>query len=240
MNYSKSYYKLITIIVILFLYLSTYLADNAENSNISECKAEYGETSCHNNKEAQKLKLIAIPTIFVSSAIGVCLPLFTSGKVRALRPDGDMFIIIKALSAGVILATGFVHVLPDSFNDLNSKCLPEKPWRKFPFTTFCAMVTAMLTLMADSYYMSTHKKSENGSNFVNDKQDVVETIENGSDVVVMKQDDVRDKASQLRRNKVIAMVLEVGIIVHSSVISIAMGATDNKCSIHPLIFPSIL
>lgn len=60
--------------------------------------------------------------------IGVCLLLFTS-SVPALRPDRNLFSIVKGLSSGVILATGYMHVFPDAVDNLTS-CLHEKPWRK--------------------------------------------------------------------------------------------------------------
>ncbi|KAJ0096046.1 hypothetical protein Patl1_16606 [Pistacia atlantica] len=49
----------------------------------------------------------------------------------------------QSFASGVILATGYVHVLPDSFDELKSSCLPENPWRKFPFTTFVAKLSAV-------------------------------------------------------------------------------------------------
>jgi len=90
--------------------------------------------------------MIAIPSILVASMIGVSLQ-FLYRYIPALGPDRVIFGIIKTLTSGVILATGFMHVLPDSFDDLTSKCLPEDPWRKFPFTTFIAMNSAFLVLM---------------------------------------------------------------------------------------------
>jgi zinc transporter 1/2/3 len=41
---------------------------------------------------------------------------------------------------------------------LMSDCLPINPWKKFPFTTFVAMLSALLTLMIDSFAMSYYKK----------------------------------------------------------------------------------
>lgn len=90
---------------------------------------------CYDKPKALKLKLIAIATILISSMIGVCLPLFTR-SVSALSPDRNLFALVKAFASSVILATGYMHVLPDSFDNLNSPCLPESPWRKFPFTAF--------------------------------------------------------------------------------------------------------
>ncbi|KAL4634106.1 hypothetical protein ACB092_04G173900 [Castanea dentata] len=51
-----------------------------------------------------------------------------------------------------------MHVLPDSFVCLESDCLIDHPWEKFPFSTFVAMLSALLTLMLDSLAMSYHTK----------------------------------------------------------------------------------
>ncbi|KAL0306087.1 UNVERIFIED_CONTAM: Zinc transporter 1 [Sesamum radiatum] len=53
--------------------------------------------------------------------------------------------MIKAFAAGVILATGFIHILPDAFRTLTSPCLGENPWGKFPFAGFVAMMAAIGT-----------------------------------------------------------------------------------------------
>ncbi|KAJ8529051.1 hypothetical protein K7X08_035886 [Anisodus acutangulus] len=44
-----------------------------------------------------------------------------------------------------------------------------------------------------------------------------------------------DKASQLLRYRVVAQVLEQGIVVHSVVIGLSKGASDNPCSIRLLV-----
>ncbi|PWA35520.1 iron-regulated transporter [Artemisia annua] len=46
---------------------------------------------------------------------------------------------------------------------------------------------------------------------------------------------IDDHASQLRRYRVVAQVLELGIVVHSVVIGLSMGASDNMCTIRPLV-----
>ena len=119
--------------------------------------------ACHNVPKALRLlKLIAIPTILVASVIGVCLPLF-SRSVPALRPDRNLFVIVKAFASGVILATGYMHVLPDSFNNLTSPCLPKKPWGDFSFTAFVAMLAALFTLMVDSLTLTFYNRKRSGS-----------------------------------------------------------------------------
>ncbi|KAJ8513084.1 hypothetical protein OPV22_003518 [Ensete ventricosum] len=203
----------ITFLLILVLLLSNSASASAANdtgpATPSECDAaSLGE--CYNKPEALRLKLIAIGTILVASMIGVCLPLF-SRAVPALRPDRNLFVIVKAFASGVILATGYMHVLPDSFENLSSPCLPKNPWSKFPFTAFVAMLSAIFTLMVDSLMLTFYNRRKLDA----DGKDAQEAV--------------------LLRNRIIAQVLEMGIIVHSVVIGLAMGASQNPCTIRPLV-----
>ncbi|WVZ21734.1 hypothetical protein V8G54_000278, partial [Vigna mungo] len=113
---SVSVFKIIFVFFILF----TLLTPQA----VADCKAELANT-CNNKEKALSLKVIAIFTILVSSIIGVTLPLVTR-SVPALSPENDLFIIVKCFVAGIIIGTGFMHVLPDSFDMLWSDCLKEK------------------------------------------------------------------------------------------------------------------
>ncbi|CAA0837376.1 zinc transporter 8 precursor [Striga hermonthica] len=127
-------------------------------SVVQECGgADDGADGCTDKKRALPLKIIAIVSILVTSMIGVCLPL-VSRSVPALSPDRSLFVVVKAFAAGIILATGFMHVLPDSFDMLSSNCLKENPWHKFPFTGFVAMLSALVTLMIDSMATSLYSK----------------------------------------------------------------------------------
>lgn len=124
---------------------------------IGDCTCE-NEEQDRNKSEALKYKAAAIAAILVAGAIGVCLPIL--GKfIPALNPEKNIFFIIKAFAAGVILSTGFIHVLPDAFESLTSPCLNENPWGKFPFTGFVAMVSAIGTLMVDAFATSYYTKS---------------------------------------------------------------------------------
>ncbi|KAK5770062.1 hypothetical protein PVK06_046211 [Gossypium arboreum] len=202
---------------------------------LAQCEAE-SKNGCHDKEEAMKLKIIAFVVILLASMIGVSLPLF-SRRMPSLGPDRDLFTIVKAFASGVILATGYMHVLPDSFDDLMSDCLPENPWRKFPFTTFVAMLSAIVTLMVDSFAMSVYRKHHAKALMAGEGTDVAR-LENG-DVQTEnhghEHHGVMNEKSQLLRHRVIAQVLELGIIVHSVVIGLAMGASENPCTIRSLI-----
>ncbi|KAI5064192.1 hypothetical protein GOP47_0020862 [Adiantum capillus-veneris] len=72
--------------------------------------------------------------------------------------------VAKAFAAGVILATGFVHMLPDAMAALTDSCLPDYPWKQFPFSGCIAMMAALGTLLVDvigtEYYERKHAKEE--------------------------------------------------------------------------------
>ncbi|KAF7830468.1 zinc transporter 4, chloroplastic [Senna tora] len=103
---------------------------------------------CRDDSAAFVLKFVAIASILLAGMAGIAIPLIGRHR-RFLRTDGSLFVAAKAFAAGVILATGFVHMLPDASEALNHPCLPEYPWSKFPFTGFFAMMAALLTLLVD-------------------------------------------------------------------------------------------
>ncbi|XP_028778464.1 zinc transporter 8-like [Neltuma alba] len=210
---------------------------------VSECTCE-DEDEDRDRDKALRYKIAAIASILIASAVGVLIPVI--GKfVPALSPEKDVFFMVKAFAAGVILATGFIHVLPDAFENLTSPCLSDHPWGDFPFTGFVAMCTAMGTLMVDAFatvYFKKHHMNNNGP------------IEAGNDVDEEKNSahdghlhlhthathghahgSSDSASSQLLRHRVISQVLELGIIVHSVIIGISLGASESPKTIRPLV-----
>ncbi|XP_020209130.1 zinc transporter 8 [Cajanus cajan] len=194
--------------------------------------------------KALRYKIAALVSILIASAIGVVIPLL--GKIiPALSPEKDVFFFVKAFAAGVILATGFIHVLPDAFENLTSPCLKEHPWSDFPFTGFVAMCTAMGTLMVETYATAYFQKQNfKGTRVVEEATDVEK--EHGHEGNVHLHTHAthghahghvssHDHSSELLRHRVISQVLELGIIVHSVIIGISLGASESPKTIRPLV-----
>jgi L-asparagine transporter-like permease len=78
---------------------------------------------------ALDLRVAAIFIIAIGSALGVFLPLLLQ-RWRAFDKNRAPFFVLKAFGAGVILATGVVHMYPAASSALASPCLgwPEFPW----------------------------------------------------------------------------------------------------------------
>ena len=140
--------------VFIVLFFVSFTISPATSTVPEECASE-SANPCVNKAKALPLKIIAIATILVASMIGVGAPLF-SRNVPFLQPDGNIFTIFKCFASGIILGTGFMHVLPDSFEMLSSPCLEENPWHKFPFTGFLAMLSGLITLAIDSMATSLY------------------------------------------------------------------------------------
>ncbi|CAN6309919.1 unnamed protein product [Urochloa humidicola] len=247
----------LTVLLLLLAAAAPFVANAQPSADGDACTDPAVDGACHNVPKALRLKLIAIPTILAASVIGVCLPLF-SRSVPALRPDRNLFVIVKAFASGVILATGYMHVLPDSFNNLTSPCLPRKPWAEFSFTAFVAMLAAVFTLMVDSLMLTFYNRKRSGGvsggNNTSGRRAGAAVTDHespahghwhghghghghGDIVAAVSKPDDDDEASkvQLRRNCVVVQVLEMGIIVHSVVIGLGMGASQSVCTIRPLV-----
>ncbi|XXG71357.1 hypothetical protein AAC387_Pa07g0631 [Persea americana] len=200
-----------------------------------ECETDAQD---RNKSKAMVFKIIAIFAILIAGALGVVIPML--GKsIPALSPEKDVFFIIKAFAAGVILATGLIHVLPDAFDSLTSPCLKENPWGNFPFAGFVAMVSAIGTLMVDAYatgyYNRSHfgkakkangvageAKQVNGGGFVDEERVVEHTghahlhTHASHGHTHGSVGSIHDSsASELIRHRIISQVLELGIVVHS-------------------------
>lgn len=196
--------------------------------------------------KALKFKLVAISSILIASAIGVSLPMLGK-KIPTLRPENDIFFMIKAFAAGVILGTGFIHVLPDAFESLTSPCLSQKPWGDFPFTGFIAMLSAIGTMMIDTFATSYYRRSHfNKALPVKDDQEMNGVHEghvhvhthathghaHGSDAMVLEDSST---SFELVRRRIISQVLELGIVVHSVIIGVSLGASESPKTIKPLV-----
>ncbi|KAE9586421.1 putative zinc/iron permease [Lupinus albus] len=230
---NKNCKVLLCLWILIFLVLLPSVA-------VGECTCDEEEES-KNKGEALKYKIAALVSILISSVIGVCIP-FLGKVIPALSPEKNIFFMIKAFAAGVILATGFIHILPDAFNDLTSPCLKSNPWADFPFTGFVAMCTSMFTLMLDAYATSYFQNSQNnktGHEVIN--RDVensnghVDPHTHGAHAHAHTHAAVSYESTDILRHRVISQVLELGIVVHSVIIGISLGASDNPDTIKPLV-----
>ncbi|KAM0916817.1 hypothetical protein ACQ4PT_009858 [Festuca glaucescens] len=200
---------------------------------------------------ATKLKLVAIASILTAGAAGVLVPVL-GRSMAALRPDGDIFFAVKAFAAGVILATGMVHILPAAFDSLTSPCLHKGGGGKsgFPFAGLVAMSAAMATMVIDSlaagYYRRSHVSKAQPVDSIDiperagdeeGRTDHVHVHTQGhshGEVVIISSPEEASIADTIR-HRVVSQVLELGILVHSVIIGVSLGASVRPSTIRPLV-----
>ncbi|KAH9620397.1 hypothetical protein KSS87_015853, partial [Heliosperma pusillum] len=210
-----------------------------------DCTCDSADLTPDNKTLTLKYKLGALCAILGSGGVGVALPLLGK-RASFLHPENDIFFMIKAFAAGVILATGFIHILPDAFSSLTSPCLPDSPWREFPFAGLVAMAASIGSLMVDSLATGHFKKVH----FGNKDAKVVDLERSGEHAghVHVHTHATHGHAHghggsllpndqtilHLIRHRVTAQVLELGILVHSVIIGISVGTSQRLDIIKPL------
>lgn len=130
-------------------------------------------------------------------------------------------------------------------------------------TTLITMVTCVATMMIDTIATSYFKKrgmknrlhhcggGHHGvvgggggggggvhhveSPVAGEGMEMVDTNDDDDDHNKDKVVGTEDKESQLLRYRIVAQVLEMGIVVHSVVIGLSMGVNNNPCTITPLV-----
>ncbi|XP_057485172.1 zinc transporter 1-like [Actinidia eriantha] len=207
----------------------------------ADCTCNKDQAEQHNNSRSASLKykLIAIASILISGTIGVSLPQF-GRKLEAFRPESDIFFMVKAFAAGVILATGFVHILPDAFDNLTSPCLNQDLWGNFPFTGFVAMMSSIGTFMVDSFTTGYYQRLHLNHNKPQPQPLQVRINGDEERVVPQRADQAHASAipaeeTDLVRHRIISQVLELGVVIHSIIIGISLGASQNPETIKPLL-----
>ncbi|CAN1828558.1 Zinc transporter 1 [Linum perenne] len=217
----------------------------------SECTCDDDDhtSAAGDHDSALHYKIIAICSILTASGIGVTIPII-GRKIPALQPENSLFFLIKAFAAGVILATGFVHILPDAFESLTNPCVKDRVWARFPFPGLFAMVAAVMTMMIDTFATSYYKRSHFRS--MNKALPVVGTASSSGELDHDGHLHVHTHATHghahgsafgsenanevgITGNRNTMQVLEVGIVVHSVIIGISLGASMSTKTIKPLV-----
>ncbi|CAA6658063.1 unnamed protein product [Spirodela intermedia] len=193
-------------IVLVLLLLSPLTAAVVAESSPECDTSNMGE--CYDRPKALKLKVIAIATILVASMIGICLPLF-SRSVPALSPDRNLFFVVKAFASGSSSPRASC-----TFCRTPSRCCNRRVCRAIHGRSSPSRPSSPCSPpLPPSCWTPSPCPSTAAA-----------TGEGGGNGRRCHP----DGADGLRR-------LELGIVVHSIVIGLSMGASQNPCTIRPLV-----
>ncbi|KAL2928440.1 Zinc transporter 1 [Bienertia sinuspersici] len=235
----KPYYLILFVAILLVLQISSVVGD-------CTCNRETLTNNEDSTNTTLKYKLGAIATILVASAIGISIPV-VGKNFPALHPESNIFFLVKTFAAGVILSTGFIHIIPDAFEDLTNPCLSEGSWGSYPFTGLFAMIGALGSLMIDAFatghYRRIHFAKSDATPAVDEEMSgghaghlhlhthATHGHAHGSGLESTPQG-----LSELDRIRytITSQVLELGIVVHSVIIGISLGTAESLSTIKPL------
>ncbi|GJM88865.1 hypothetical protein PR202_ga05439 [Eleusine coracana subsp. coracana] len=230
------------------------LAASCSLAAAAECECSDDDAG-RDKRRALRLKVAAIFCILAGGAAGAAAPSL-GRRFPALRPDTDLFRAVKAFAGGVILATGLVHILPAAFDALGSPCLARVgPWREFPFAGAVAMLAAIATLVVDTLATGYFRRTVARKAAAVVDEPAAPPEEDGGgrrhadhgDVEVATSDGAHNHGhahgmaalaagdDELVRHRVVSQVLELGVVVHSLIIGMSLGASDFPSTVRPLV-----
>lgn len=204
------------IVVYLLALLVLTVSAAAEEGNDSGCSAAV------NSATELKYKIVAIFSTLIFGVFGVCLPIF------GLDGDGFFYACVRQFGAYVMLLASVVYILPDATASLTSSCIGDfQPWGDFPMTRVVARAAAILAMIESKSFASAFMNRSHSENHNGDDDHVDNSASQGHSVSRQDHNKIR--------LKLVTQVLELGIVVHSVIIGIALGASPNLSTIKPLI-----
>ncbi|KFY40905.1 hypothetical protein V494_03282, partial [Pseudogymnoascus sp. VKM F-4513 (FW-928)] len=118
------------------------------HAGVEHCVGGSAETTCERKDRDYNIKLrigLIFPMLF-ASALAVYAPLIMK-KMLKMNGSGIVFTIIKQFGTGVIIATGFVHLLTHAELMFGNECLGELKYEAT--TTAIAMAGAFLAFLIE-------------------------------------------------------------------------------------------
>ncbi|KAI5966918.1 uncharacterized protein KGF55_000327 [Candida pseudojiufengensis] len=116
-------------------------------------------------------RITAVPVLFVVSAIGSFAPLIAKHN-KYFRIPGWCFQAIKFFGSGVIIATGFIHLMAESSRNLTNICLGS-PFVDYPFAEGIALIALFLIFFFD--VIAHHKLNEKAKRDFNKMGNIEDT-----------------------------------------------------------------
>ncbi|KAK4056706.1 hypothetical protein OIO90_002258 [Microbotryomycetes sp. JL221] len=210
-----------------------------------------GSGSPYNGKLG--LRIGAIFIILVTSLIGTLLPIVLRRAKSKFRVPEAAFQFVKYFGSGVIVATGFIHLLAPAWDALTSECLTGA-WTEYDWapaiammSVFAIFIVELIAHRAGSAYLRkrglpAHDPHSTAGNLASHTThglhttspsgngDASELIKSASRQAINSSDDESDHAL-VETDGLAQMIgvatLEFGVIFHSAVIGLTLGVDDG-------------
>ncbi|KAI8335341.1 ZIP zinc transporter-domain-containing protein [Chlamydoabsidia padenii] len=207
----------------------------------------YDEETCALELDAPYDLNFRIGSLFIilgTSAVGILAPILLH-RVHPGRTNGIrswVLTIGKFFGTGVVLATSFVHMLPEAIERFGSPCLGEG-WHSYHafggvFCMIAAFVLQWIELAAMSHLDSLKARNQGISDKVGPNETV--KVNNVENVKFYSQDECLEQGhvhsagflehddDDISIRNINTLLLELGISIHSIIIGITLGTSSEE------------
>ncbi|WFC94689.1 hypothetical protein MBRA1_001323 [Malassezia brasiliensis] len=198
------------------------------------------------------VRIGAIFIIFASSAFFTLLPIVTR-RIPKLSVPGSAYDFCKYFGSGVIIATGFIHLLEPASDELSQPCLAPAFSENYPMAYAFALISMMLVFICEFFayrlgsrmlskrlgsivhhHASGHMDAHEEDHHQHEQEALrhAETEEALAPVDGKKDMDLEvgshlDEGIHSDTSELIGVfVLEFGVIFHSVIIGLTLATTD--------------
>ncbi|EMG49921.1 hypothetical protein G210_5129 [Candida maltosa Xu316] len=178
------------------------------------------------------VRISSVFVIFALSSLGSMFPL-VSRRYTKLQVPSWVFFICRYFGSGVILATGFIHLLADASETLTEPCLGGT-FEEYPWAEAIALIAVFLVFTFDSIaHKRLHDQEKPQGQIV-----LVNTQDSNpskSSVFLLNQTTVSENSSveqhcdEISKSKMLnCVILECGIVLHSIFIGLSLAVSDDE------------
>lgn len=181
------------------------------------------------------LKISSIFVILIVSTVFTIFPLL-SRSIKWVKMPLYVYLFAKHFGTGVIVSTAFVHLLDPAYLAIGARSCVGSRWIEFPWVPTLVMVSALMLfivdIVSDVVVERVYGVKENHGHCGNEDEvmrAVVRSDEENSQHVVEETSDDEEKIMERGFREQISafLVLEFGIIFHSVMIGINLGAVTG-------------
>lgn len=173
------------------------------------------------------IKVINILVIFFAGFFGATLILFLKNYQEEFSFNDNIFLLLKLFSAGIILGTGCIHMLPEARDMFDEGGFMGYPYADLIFGLSIISIMA-LEEVVNKYF---HKSKENHESINTDHHVNYNTVD-----IELQQHPVGEHCHTVNivyqkdpglKKLVTLYILEFGIAIHSIIIGITLGTSTD-------------
>jgi zinc transporter 1/2/3 len=167
------------------------------------------------NGNSDDLRVVGLFAVLTAGCIGALFPFIVKGRLESI------FLLAKAFGTGVVLATGFVHVLADAEALLTDPCanMPEYPLA-FAIALSAVISAFMVEKITGKFMLSTLADSN-----TKELDSIMELGENRTS----------EQYSEEQQARIVSITLEIGVVFHSVIIGLDLGSNTDVALVRNLV-----